>query len=84
MLNLMAVKFIPAKAGIFEKTWIPAFAGMTAGQDNRPIYVRLHNINYIIQKIFFVNKHFFVAFFSVFWYPSLFRENGYADFISSD
>jgi hypothetical protein len=26
---------IPAEAGIFQKTWIPAFAGMTAGQDIR-------------------------------------------------
>ncbi len=28
---------IPAKAGICKKTWIPAFAGMTAGEDIRLI-----------------------------------------------
>jgi hypothetical protein len=45
LCNSCYAPVIPAEAGICEKTWIPAFAGMTAGQDNRPIYVRLRNIS---------------------------------------
>jgi hypothetical protein len=34
-INSCYASVIPAEAGICEKTWIPAFAGMTAGQDIR-------------------------------------------------